>query len=59
LIEAYNRYDRLLNSGNLKKFKGLEAFINNILGDNSVDIGIDEVNKNRLFSILEKYFNMR
>ena len=59
LIEAYNRYDRLLNSGNLKKARGLEIFINNILGDNSVDIGIDEVSKNRLFTIVEKYFNVK
>jgi len=59
LIEAYNRYDRLLNSGNLKKARGLEIFINNILGDNSVDIGIDEVSKNRLFAIIEKYFNVK
>ena len=59
LIEAYNRYDRLLLDGRLKKVKGIEAFINNILGDASVDIGVDEVSKNSLFEIIEKYFNTK
>ena len=59
LIEAYNRYDSLLLDGRLKKAKGIEAFINNILGDASVDIGVDEVSKNSLFEIIEKYFNTK
>ena len=59
LIEAYNRYDRLLSSGNIKSAEGLELFINAILGDRSIDIGIDEISKNRLFGIIEKYFNTK
>lgn len=59
IIESYNRYEKLTSSNNIKHSKGLEIFINNILGDNSVDIGLDEDIKSRLFDIIEKYFNTK
>ncbi len=59
IIEAYNRYEKLLGSGDLKNSKGLEAFIKNIIGDNSTNIGMDDLVKNSLFAIVEKYFNTK
>jgi len=59
IIEAYNRYEKFLSNSNLGKIKGLEVFINNILGDNSVNIGIDDLTKTKIYSIIEKYFNTK
>jgi hypothetical protein len=58
IIEGYNRYERLMENGNIKNSKGLEVFIQNILGDISIDLGIEDNERNKLLSIVSKSFNL-
>ena len=58
VIEAYNRYVRLTESKSLKSSRGLEIFVNALLGNDTIDIGLDSEINSKLLSIVEKSFNL-
>lgn len=58
IIEGYNRYQRLVENNNINNSKGLEIFINNILGINYTDIGLNDTQNQKLLSIVAKSFNI-
>ena len=47
-----------MENRNIKNSKGLEVFIQNILGDISIDLGIEDNERNKLLSIVSKSFNL-
>ncbi|MBL0709368.1 MAG: ATP-binding protein [Sulfurimonas sp.] len=58
IVEAYNRYQRLVANKSIQNSQGLEIFVDHILGNTSEDIHLSEEESGKLLSVVTKSFNL-